>query len=148
VDRRTDGPVAENIGWLDFTHALTFANAARTVCATTPELWPPALLQLACFVGRNAGYLDRDLLGRNATVDRPADFFESAVRRLFDHGQGEFIISCHLVKTTLAAEAEAAAVPSAAPDLAAALARFLAAPIKRRHSLRTARQMLAFVATE
>lgn len=148
VERRTDGPVADNIGWLDFTHAITFGNAARTVCAVAPELWPAALLQLACFVGRNAGYLDRDLLGRSASVNRPADFFEGAVRRLFDHGQGEFIISSHLVKTTLAAEAEAAAVPAAAPDLAAALARFLAAPIKRRHSLRTAKQMIAFVAAE
>jgi nitrite reductase/ring-hydroxylating ferredoxin subunit len=148
IERRTDGPVADNIGWLDFTHAITFGNAARIVCAAEPELWPPALLQLACFVGRNAGYVDRALLGGGARIDKPAAFFAGAVQRLFDHGQGEFIVSSHLVKTTLAAEAEALAVPAAASDLAAALARFLAAPIKRRHSLRTARQMLTFVAAE
>ncbi|MBM3572600.1 MAG: Rieske 2Fe-2S domain-containing protein [Alphaproteobacteria bacterium] len=147
-ERRTDGPVADNIGWLDFTHAITFGNAARATCRAAPELWPPALLQLACFVGRNAGYIDCALIEHAAGVQQPKDLFGGAVDRLFDHGQGEFIISCHLVKTTLAAQAEAAAVPAAAADLAAALARFLAAPIKRRHSLRTARQMLDFVAAE
>jgi len=148
VERRTSGKVADNIGWLDFTHAVTFAHALREVATATPDLWPAGLLQLACFIGRNAGYIERDLLGRAPIAEQAGALFRSAVDRLFDHGQGEFIISAHLVKTTLAARAEARAVPAAAGDLAAGLARFLAAPIKRRHSLRTAKQMLAFVAEE
>ena len=30
-DRATDNAIADNIGWLDFTHALTFANACRAL---------------------------------------------------------------------------------------------------------------------
>ena len=55
---RTDNSVADNVGWLDFTHALTFGHALRQQCARQPHLWPQGLLQLAMFVGRNSGYLD------------------------------------------------------------------------------------------
>src|SRR6185437_6200831 len=50
---RTDNSVADNVGWLDFTHALTFGHALREQCAHQPQLWPQGLLQLALFVGRN-----------------------------------------------------------------------------------------------
>src|SRR5205085_5558898 len=55
---RTDNSVADNVGWLDFTHALTFGHALRQQCAHQSHLWPQGLLQLAMFVGRNGGYLD------------------------------------------------------------------------------------------
>jgi nitrite reductase/ring-hydroxylating ferredoxin subunit len=55
---RTDNSVADNVGWLDFTHALTFGHALRQQCERQPHLWPQGLLQLAMFVGRNNGYLD------------------------------------------------------------------------------------------
>ena len=48
--------VSDNIGWLDFTHAITFAAASRELCGRHPGIWPDALLQLACFCGRNARY--------------------------------------------------------------------------------------------
>ena len=57
---RTEIPVSQNVGWLDFTHALTFANAARHLCGRNPALWPAALLQMACFLGRNARFVDFD----------------------------------------------------------------------------------------
>src|SRR3546814_6253306 len=47
-----DKPVSHNVGWLDFTHALTFGNAVRVLCGRYPRLWPQGLLQIACFVGR------------------------------------------------------------------------------------------------
>ncbi|HZZ35659.1 MAG TPA: Rieske (2Fe-2S) protein, partial [Caulobacteraceae bacterium] len=50
---RTDGKLADNVGWLDFTHALTFADAGTVAVRLLPDLWPALLLQLACFVGRN-----------------------------------------------------------------------------------------------
>src|ERR1051326_4656274 len=56
-ERATDNAIADNIGWLDFTHALTFANACRHLCEESPDLWPRALLQLALFVGRNRKYV-------------------------------------------------------------------------------------------
>ena len=59
-DRATGNPIADNVSWLDFTHALTFANAARHICDERPELWPRALLQMALFVGRNRGYVDAE----------------------------------------------------------------------------------------
>ena len=51
-------PVPDNINWLDFTHALTFANAGREQAERHPEIWPDILLQLACFTGRNSKYTD------------------------------------------------------------------------------------------
>jgi nitrite reductase/ring-hydroxylating ferredoxin subunit len=52
--------LADNINWLDFTHMLTFAEAAGIAARLRPELWPAALLQIACFIGRNAGYVDAE----------------------------------------------------------------------------------------
>jgi hypothetical protein len=46
-ERATANAIADNVGWLDFTHALTFANACRHLCGERPELWPKAALQLA-----------------------------------------------------------------------------------------------------
>ncbi len=147
-EQRTDGPIADNVGWLDFTHAITFANAARQLAASDAGLWPAALLQLACFVGRNAKYVDRGLDTSAWRSNDPRAFFDGTIGRLYDHGVGEFIISAHRVKTTLAAAAEAEAAPGAAPVLAAGVGRWLSSPPKRRHALRTARQMRDFVAEE
>jgi len=145
---RIDAPLADNVGWLDFTHALTFADAARTAVDVRPELWPSALLQLACFIGRNSGYVDPDLDARPYAVSDHGEFLAERISRLFDHGRDRFIISVHLVKTLLAGEALMAALPDKAPLIASALNRFLAAPMKGRHVLRTARQMRVLVGEE
>jgi len=147
-EQRSDGPIADNVGWLDFTHAITFANAGRRLAAADPTLWPTVLLQMACFIGRNAKYADAAQDAAAWRVPDAGALFAAAVERLYDHGVGEFIVSAHLVKTVLAAKAEAAAAPEAAPVLAAAVNRFLGTPLKRRHPLRTARQMRGFVAEE
>lgn len=147
---RTDRPVQDNVTWLGFTHALTFSNAVRLTCARWPELWPQGLLQMACFHGRNVRYSDPDLEVATWRVDDPATFLDEARRGLVDHGQGEYIVSAHLIKTVTAVQAEVEAAPqgTAAPLLAAAVNRFLHSPLKRRHSLRTARQSIGFVAAE
>jgi nitrite reductase/ring-hydroxylating ferredoxin subunit len=145
---RTDAPIADNIGWLDFTHVLTFADAWRSVAGLRPDLWPAALLQLTCFIGRNAGYLDPELDTAPFAVSDPEAFAASATTDLFDHGRERFIISIHLIKTLMATLRLAQAQPAAAPTLLAGVNRFLGAPIKGRHVLRTARQMHNFVAQE
>jgi nitrite reductase/ring-hydroxylating ferredoxin subunit len=145
---RIDAALADNVGWLDFTHALTFADAARTAVGLRPELWPNALLQLACFVGRNNGYVDAGLDVRPYAVADRRDFLARRIAGLFDHGRDRFIISVHLIKTLLAGEALMAGLPDEAPLIAAALNRFLDAPMKGRHVLRTARQMRDLVAEE
>ena len=71
-----------------------------------------------------------------------------ATAGLFDHGRDRFILSVHLIKTLTAGLALAKAIPAVAPTVRAALDRFLHASIKRRHVLRTARQMRAVVALE
>jgi nitrite reductase/ring-hydroxylating ferredoxin subunit len=150
LQERTDNQVSQNVGWLDFTHTLTFGNAAHVLCGKYPELWPAGLLQMACFLGRNAGYLDRDLDTGPWQVTDPRDFVDRSLAGLLDHGQFEYIVSCHLLKLLTAARAELEAAPEApwAAMLGAALKRFLASPLKRKHALRAARQAMTFVALE
>jgi hypothetical protein len=145
-----DRSVSQNVNWLDFTHALTFANAVRTLCERHPQLWPQGLLQIACFVGRNAGFVDKSIAGSDWQVRDGTAFLDAALKGLLDHGQQEYIVSIHHVKLLTAAKAESAAAPAAIwiPTLLAALNRFMNGPFKRKHSLRTAHQALGFVAAE
>jgi hypothetical protein len=140
--RAVDAKLADNINWLDFTHALTFAEAGLRAMPLRPDLWPALLLQLACFAGRNAGYVDpsRDRHDEFAVADT-GGFLVERRAALFDHGCDRFIISVHLVKTLLAGASLIERLPAEAPLLAAALHRFLTARMKGRHVLRTARQM-------
>ncbi|HMB77265.1 MAG TPA: hypothetical protein VKN76_12755, partial [Kiloniellaceae bacterium] len=149
-DLRSDVKVSDNVGWLDFTHALTFGNAVHRICRRHPHLWPQALLQLACFVGRNQPYVKAAQDVTTWRVTDAAGFFETQGRGLFDHGQPEFIVSAHLVKVWTAAREEYLAAPEApwAEDLLAAVKRFMSTPLKRKHAVRAARQSLAFVALE
>jgi hypothetical protein len=102
VFTRSDGKLADNVGWLDFTHALTFAEAAHAIVRRRPELWPAVLLQLACFVGRNAGYVDPRLDTSFYSVGDADRFIADSISGLFDHGRDRFIVSVHLTKTLLA----------------------------------------------
>jgi nitrite reductase/ring-hydroxylating ferredoxin subunit len=150
VEAATDSTIARNVGWLDFTHSITFANAVRELCTRYPDLWPQGLLQMACFLGRNTPFTDKDINTQAFDVVDTLSFFEHAQDSLFDHAQFEHIVSCHLIKLTTATKREydnARGAPHAAL-LTSALNRFLQSPIKRRHVLRTANQALKFVALE
>lgn len=150
LQERTEIPVSQNVGWLDFTHTLTFANAARHLCAADPALWPAALLQMACFLGRNVRYVDYDQDMSAWAVDDRAAFFETAAAGLFDHAQFDYITSTHRLKVLMAVGDEVENRPDAAwtGPLLAAANRYLGAPLKRKHVARTARQAMAFVAAE
>lgn len=148
-----DGSFASNVGWLDFTHGITFGNALRSQCQKFAESWPAGLLQLACFAGRNAGFLDDTVKLKDWMIDDVEDFFQQAFDSLFDHNQPEYIVSVHLLKTVVAAREEARFAmendnEETAQLLAAAINRFLSTPIKRKHLRRTARQAIGFVAKE
>jgi hypothetical protein len=149
-ERATNNPIADNVGWLDFTHALTFANACRHICDERPDLWPRAALQLALFVGRNRKYvrMGQDM-ARWRVVDRRT-FLADATKALYDHGIPEPIISCHRLKVLLAVEDELEGVSDApwADTICAAVNRYLQTPMKRHHGLRIAAQALDFVAKE
>jgi nitrite reductase/ring-hydroxylating ferredoxin subunit len=145
-----DKQVADNVGWLSFTHGITFANAVHKQCRKFPELWPAGLLQMACFSGRNRPYTDDGVDGSRWAVDDIAGFFRDQTAALFDHGKEEYIVSVHLLKTLLAAreEADQARADETKQLLAAGLNRFLHSPLKRKHVRRTARQALQFVAKD
>ncbi|MCB2099844.1 MAG: Rieske (2Fe-2S) protein [Rhodobacterales bacterium] len=150
VQDRTDGPVSANVGWLGFTHMLTFADAARRLGAGRPDPWSRVLLQMACFLGRTAKYCDWTQDTAGWAVAEPRAFLDGVLAGLFDHGQPEYIVSAHLVKVGLAVDALFTDRPDApwAPDLLAAHNRFLHEPFKRKHLLRAVRQSLGFVANE
>jgi nitrite reductase/ring-hydroxylating ferredoxin subunit len=147
LQSRIDQPIADNAGWLDVTHGITFANAVRRQCTRFPELWPRGLLQMACFSGRNSGFVDPDISLDRWLISKPPAFFAKAVDELFDHGREENIVAVHLLKTTLAARAEIEACPDdeASRILAAGVNRFLNSPLRRRHVRRTMRQAIKFV---
>ena len=142
----SDRPVSENIGWLDFTHGITFANAVRTICAQYPRLWGAGLLQMALFAGRNHRFLDLELDESAWQVADADAFLAEAETRLLDHGVREPIFSAHLLKTTRAVREEiTVASPSCRKYLLASLNRFLNAPLKQKHARRAAHQAIALV---
>jgi len=151
---RADNSVADNVGWLDFSHALTFGHALRLQCARQPHLWPQGLLQLALFVGRNSGYLDPNVTApmaiRQWAVSDEAAFHERAVATIVDHGIGLPIFPAHWLKTWSAVRDEAASeLPvGARTAMLAAVNRLLAVRFKQRHTWRTAHQALGFVGKE
>ena len=155
---RTDNPVSDNVGWLDFSHALTFAHALREQCARLPyhaaDLWPRGLLQMALFVGRNKSYLRTDTTSERElmtwAVDDAAAFDARATAMIVDHGVGLPIFPVHWLKTWLAVADERALGLSDGAERAAlaAVNRLLAVRFKQRHALRNAHQSLTFVARE
>jgi nitrite reductase/ring-hydroxylating ferredoxin subunit len=149
-DSATDNQIADNISWLDFTHALTFANAARHLCEERPDLWPRALLQMALFAGRNAGYVSESNDAARWNAGDRRDFVARQMATLYDHGIVEPIIVCHRLKVLFALEDELKAAPDApwADTMCAAVNRYLATPQKRRHGLRLATQARDFIARE
>jgi len=149
-DAAADNAIADNIGWLDFTHALTFANACRHLCEDRPDLWPRALLQLALFIGRNRKYVRGDEDATRWHVKDRGNFFAREQNALYDHGIVEPIIACHHLKVLFALEDELKVSPDApwADEMLAAVNRYLSTPMKRHHGLRTAAQALDFVAKE
>jgi nitrite reductase/ring-hydroxylating ferredoxin subunit len=145
-DDAFDRPVHQSIGWLDFTHGVTFANAARALCTRYPQHWGAALLQMACFLGRNRPYLDLGIEESAWRVPDPDAFFAATHERILDHGLRDPIFSAHLVKTTAAVVEELpCASASCREALLAGLNRFLNSPLKQIHVRRLARQAIALV---
>lgn len=149
VDDHVDKPVSHNVRWLDFTHALTFGHAARELCNENPALWPQALLQMGCYLGRNTPFLAKDADTSWAVEDHSA-FLAKERDALYDHGIREPIFACHRVKTlgAVADEAAWAGEGTLAQALFAATNRYLNNPIKSHHALRSAHQALSFVDAE
>lgn len=149
VDLQVDKPVSHNVRWLDFTHMLTFGNCIRRLCMAYPSLWPQALLQMGCFLGRNAPFLMKEPDETFSVGDR-VGFFKQEQIALYDHGIREPIYACHRVKVLAAVEEEVAWLGDgrAADRVLAATNRYLHGRIKYHHALRFALQSLSFVDAE
>lgn len=145
--QKTHVSVSGNVNWLSLTHGLTFANAVRKQCLRYPELWPQALLQMACFSGRNASFTTTDYDVNAWCGSDPDSELDDILQRCFDHGQDEYIVSVHWLKTALAVREEIAELPIAQSKmLVASVKRFIESPFKRKQTRRTAYQSLKFVA--
>ena len=150
LERRTDLNPADSKSWLSFTHAITFANAGRVLAERQPGLWPAFLLQLACFVGRNADAVKPGNLEQEWGVADAEAFLNETFKSYFDHGVAEPIVTAHLVKLTTAVSEEIEAAPEAPlrGTLLAALNRLLKNPPRRPQVLRLATQAVEFVEQE
>jgi hypothetical protein len=152
----TDGEFdfEDDFGWLDITHGLTYANAARwhhrqTVAAgegTTPDLVRLALFTVfqASWTGRHEWHTQ---VGPRHDVEPvSSDLLEygQALQRdsLLD-GTSAFIVHAHAVKTSRAATQEALATGSAVP--LDATARFLSAPKLERFVAATVARSIDFL---
>jgi len=152
----TDGEFdfEDDFGWLDITHGLTYANAARwhhrqTVEAgagTTPDLVRLALYTVfqASWTGRHEWHTR---VGPRHEVEPVSadllDYGESLQRDSLMDGTTAFIVHAHAVKTSRAATQEAVATGSALP--LDATARFLAAPKLERFVAATVARSIDFL---
>lgn len=142
-----DRPIQQNVDWLDFTHATTHLNASRKICEHRPELWPNALLQTGCFLGRNATFVDWEQdVSQWAVPDRRA-FFDGIFEGLLDHGEPVYIYPVHTLKLATALEEEIERSPDApwVPVALAAMNRYLHEPAKKKHMRRAVVQAVKFV---
>lgn len=144
------GPVQDNVGWLDVTHTVTFANAVRTTCQIVPDLWKAGLLQIGCFLGRNGKFMDHSINESDWFVADPHKFASEARQNSLHHGEAEYIVAAHIVKLSTAIQGEIEVSPDAqwVRTLAAALNRFLNSPLRRKNPIKTANQALDMVKRE
>ena len=154
-DLSTEADPHNNFGWLDITHGLTYARAARWAWHQDPG---PDTARLAMFTGWLAwdtGRLERrhgvttpeeeiDLVGRAASDDL-FQVGEQISKNAMDDRGGSFIVVAHLVKTTQAALEEVEFTGSRLPLMAAA--RFVEAPRQERFIARAVNESLSFIRT-
>ncbi len=122
---------ADDFGWLDITHGITYANAARWHHHNAPG---PDTVRLALFCAFLALWTGRHEW--HTTVHEPAEpaelgddvvaAGEHLQRRSLGDGTSAFIVHAHAVKTSRAASLEAARTGSFEP--LHAVARFMEAP--------------------
>jgi len=141
-------PIAKNVGWLDFTHSLTFAEAVLVHASGEPGFWQSGLMQMACFVGRNSGFVKEPDLDKWQVKDTDA-FLAREKAELFDMDSGEYIYGVHRLKMVCAIERLAPQVAEeTATLLYAALHRYLHTRQRQRNPARAAYQARQSVSRE
>jgi hypothetical protein len=140
----------DDFGWLDITHGMTFANAARWHVtesgSPSPDLVRLVLwtVFLANWTGRHEWHTR---IGRRDDVDpRSTDLLaygQSLQHEALLDGTSAFIVHAHAVKTSVAATHEALRIGSSAP--LDATARFMAAPKLERFVAATVTRSIDFL---
>ena len=144
-----NNPVTQNVGWLDFTHALTFSNAVRAFCSKYPDLWPKGLLQMACFYGRNSFFTDRTLNVDTFKIKNTQDFENQVIEKILDHGMPLPIYSAHVLKTAFALFEEGKGLNTLEKEIIyRPLNRFLNSPLKAKHIRRLVKQAFNLVSKD
>lgn len=145
----TDNPVTKNVGWLSFTHAITFSNAVRRACEKYPHLFPAGIAQMICFYGRNTAFTDPEIQFEDWKIEDEGAFKESVLATVFDHGLRGPILSAHIIKTGFAIFEEAQSCSEETKKhLFASLNRFLNSPLKQKHVRRIVSQGIKLVAQD
>ncbi len=145
---------ADDFGWLDITHGLTYANAVRwhhRSAVERGEGTTPDLLQLVFFAAFLAHWTGRHewhtSVGERVDVEALAPdigrYGAELQRQSLLDGTSAFIVHAHAVKTSRAASIEAARSGSSLP--LDAVARFLAAPKLERFVAATVARSIDFL---
>ncbi len=141
-------PIARNIGWLDFTHAITFAEAVNIHASESPAYWQSGLMQRACFVGRNSPYVGEADIARWRVTDKE-DFLAREKAALFNMDAGDYIYGVHRLKMVCAVDRLDKLVGEETSELVfAALNRYLHTRLRQRHPARAAYQARQSVSRE
>ncbi len=153
-----------DFGWLDITHGLTYARAARWAWESDPGPHTARLALFTAWLAFDTGRAERRRRGApgsgqatdtdpvrtavaealDPSTDR-ALFADRLAASAMDDRGGSFIVVAHLIKTTQAAREEADTIGSPLP--LAAAARFVHAPRRERFVARSVDESLAFVKT-
>jgi nitrite reductase/ring-hydroxylating ferredoxin subunit len=145
---------ADDFGWLDITHGITYANAVRwhhRHAAERGDGASPDLLRLVMFTAFLAQWTGRHewhtRVGEREEVaplaPTPESYAEELQRQSLLDGTTAFIVHAHAVKTSRAAALEAQRSGSTLPLDAAA--RFLAAPKLERFVAATVARSIDFL---
>ncbi|MEM9514297.1 MAG: Rieske (2Fe-2S) protein [Actinomycetota bacterium] len=143
----------DDFGWLDITHGLTYAHAARwhVAQARARGSIDADLVRLVLFTAFQAQWTGRHewhtRVGEAETIEAPTNdlvaYGESLQRDSLLDGTTAFIVHAHAVKTSRAAALEALTVDSARP--LDATARFLTAPKLERFVAATVTRSIDFL---
>jgi nitrite reductase/ring-hydroxylating ferredoxin subunit len=145
---------ADDFGWLDITHGLTYANAVRWHHANAVDgggVTSPELLRLVLFTAFLAQWTGRHewhtRVGERQTIEPLAAdlaaYGDELQRQSLLDGTTAFIVHAHAVKTSRAAALESARSGSTLP--LDATARFIAAPKLERFVAATVARSIDFL---
>ena len=140
----------DDFGWLDITHGITYANAARWLAGRSPADDPDAVrlalwcVFLAHWTGRHEWHTT---ITEPVQVDLGTSDVAAAGKALqqqaLDDTTSAFIVHAHAVKTSRAASEEAARLGSMRP--LEAVARFIEAPKLERFVAATVTRSIDFL---